>query len=527
MGRTPDSTGGAGPAGRSTDPPEAGTSVRGAVRLPESALLEALFAASPAGMAVIGTDLRFVRINERLAQINGASIEAHLGRTVAEMAPGLDGRREAALRRVIETGEPLRDVEIVGETPAQPGVRRTWIEQFVPMRDDAGRMVGVGVVSEDVSGQRAVRAARDAAVDELRGSEERLALALEAGQLGVWDRHVPSGRMVFGGQWASMLGYAPHEVGPQVDGWTSAVHPDDLPAVTALLGAHLEGRTPFYECEHRVRSRTGQWLWVLDRGRVVERDEHGRAIRAVGTRIDVTERRLAIDALHEADRRKDEFLATLGHELRNPLAPLANALRLTSADPSIQGTSRQALDIAARQLRHLRRLVDDLLDVSGITFRRIELDLEPLSIATVLQGAADSVAATLARRRQVLEAIPADPGLRVLADPVRLAQILDNLLGNASKYTPEGGRIVLSARDVGSLVEIRVTDTGIGIDPADLETVFELFVQVHADPGRAGGGLGIGLALVRRLVELHRGSVFAHSEGAGRGTTLVVQLPRP
>jgi PAS domain S-box-containing protein len=488
--------------------------------------LEQVWRNAPVGLAVIDTGLRFVRINERLAEINGASVEAHLGRTVREMLPDLTEQGEALLRRVIESGEPLRDIEIAGETPAQPGVHRVWVEQFLPLRDASGAVVGVSVVAEEVTAQRLAQGERDRAEKRLRESEQRLAMALEAGQLGFWDTNLVTGHVMHGGQWAAMLGHSPDEIEPHMNAWRERVHPDDLERATALLDAHLEGRTPFYECEFRMRTRTGEWIWVLDRGRVVERDAQGRAVRAIGTHLDVTERRQAIEALHEADRRKDEFLAMLGHELRNPMAGLTTAVRVLSRDPGLGAPARQAAAIATRQLGQLRRLVDDLLDVSRITRGHVDLAIASLQVGEAVRASVDGVRPVCEARGHRVDVTPIDPALSVRADPVRLAQILDNLLSNACKFTPPGGTITVSARADGAEVELRVDDTGIGLEPGALESVFELFLQVEPGVGLAQGGLGIGLALVRQLAELHGGSARAESAGRGEGASFVVRLPR-
>jgi PAS domain S-box-containing protein len=488
--------------------------------------LEAVWRHAPVGMAVVDAQLRFVRINERLAEINGASVEAHLGRSVREMVPDLTEQGEATLRRVLETGEALRDVEITGETPARPGERRVWVEQFLPLRDASGRVVAVNVVAEEVTAQRRAQAERDAAEQRLRESRRQLALALEAGQLGFWDWDIAAGRITFGGRWAEMLGHTLEEIAGEPNAWRERVHPDDLARTDALLDAHLSGRTTFYEAEYRMRTRWGDWIWILDRGRVVERDAQGLAQRAIGTHLDVTERRLAIDALREADARKDEFLVTLGHELRNPMAGLRTAVRVLAADPGLGPTGRDAAVIATRQVGQLRRLVDDLLDVSRISRGHIELAIESVGVGAALAAALDDVRPVATARGLVLRAEPVEPGLAVRADPVRLAQVLDNLLGNACKFTPSGGTVGVSAQAVGDEVELRVADTGIGIAPESLESVFELFHQLEPGAGVAHGGLGIGLALVRRLCALHGGSVRAESAGRDRGTTLVVRLPR-
>ncbi|MFM1989835.1 MAG: hypothetical protein RJA99_2792 [Pseudomonadota bacterium] len=487
---------------------------------------EAIWHNVPVGLAVVDASLRYVLVNERLAELNGLPVEAHLGRPVREIVPDLTAQGEAALRRLVETGEPMRDVEITGETPAMPGVRRTWIVQFLPLRDAAGRVVAVSILAEEVTQQREAQAERDRATAQLRESEQRLAMALEAGQLGFWDWDLASGRVHYGGRWAAMLGQAPDEIAPSVDAWRERVHPDDVERVEALLQAHLDGRTPVYECEHRLRAKSGDWVWVLDRGRVVARDAQGRPLRAIGTHLDVTDRRAAIDALYEADRRKDEFLAMLGHELRNPLAGLTNAVRVIAADPGLATPSREAGAIARRQLQQLRRLVDDLLDVSRITRGHIELLLEVVTVESALAAAVAGIRSSCEARALQLRLEPVSPALAVRADRVRLAQILDNLLNNACKYTPSGGAIAVSAEGRDDRVEIRVDDTGIGLSPDLLETVFEPFTQMAPGIGLAQGGLGIGLSLVRRLAELHGGTAHAHSDGPDRGSVFVLRLPR-
>jgi signal transduction histidine kinase len=229
--------------------------------------------------------------------------------------------------------------------------------------------------------------------------------------------------------------------------------------------------------------------------------------------------------LIEADARKDEFLAMLAHELRNPLAPLANALHVLGRSPGLAEGDRAMLAMADRQLRQLRRLVDDLLEVSRITRGKIALRCEPVDVDAAVRGAVESVAAQVAQRGQRLElSLPTAPA-RIVADPVRVAQVLENLLNNASKYTSEGGSIRVEVRDGTNEVEIGVADNGIGIEPDKIPHLFEMFSQIDATIDRAQGGLGIGLAMVRRLVELHGGRVAAHSTGLGHGATFTLWLP--
>jgi PAS domain S-box-containing protein len=231
--------------------------------------------------------------------------------------------------------------------------------------------------------------------------------------------------------------------------------------------------------------------------------------------------------LREADRRKDEFLATLAHELRNPLAPIRNAVAILKGPCANGADAARARDMMERQLRHLVRLVDDLLDVSRIVRGKIELRTEPVELRAAVESAVETAQPLIdAQGHALAVSLPAGP-VWLEADAVRLSQVIANLLTNAAKYTEPGGRIDLAAERVGDEAVVRVSDTGIGIEPELLPRVFEPFVQEGRSAARAQGGLGIGLTLVRGLVQMHGGSVSAHSEGPGRGSEFVVRLPAP
>jgi PAS domain S-box-containing protein len=230
--------------------------------------------------------------------------------------------------------------------------------------------------------------------------------------------------------------------------------------------------------------------------------------------------------LAEADRRKDEFLAVLSHELRNPLAPLTNVLRLLERSARIGDDERDLIAVAERQRARLMGLVDDLLEIARASRDKITLRLEPTPIANLVRDATESVGPDVAVRGQRLAIELPVSTVRLVCDPARIVQVLENLLHNASKYTPDGGSIRIAAHVVDDSVEIEVSDDGIGIASSDLERIFEPFTQLEPAAVRASGGLGIGLALVRRLVELHGGSVAVFSEGLGRGARFTVRLPR-
>jgi signal transduction histidine kinase/CheY-like chemotaxis protein len=230
-------------------------------------------------------------------------------------------------------------------------------------------------------------------------------------------------------------------------------------------------------------------------------------------------------ALREADRRKDEFLATLAHELRNPLAPVRNALQILKMPRVDVETAGRTRDMMERQVQHLVRLVDDLLDVSRVMRGKIDLRRERVELATVVARAIETVQPLVDAQRHELSVRMSSDSLLLDADPVRLAQVVGNLLTNAAKYTEPGGRIRLTAERDGDMASLRVRDNGIGIAPHMLPRIFELFVQVDHAATRSQGGLGIGLTLVKNLVEMHNGIVQARSEGVGHGSEFVVKLP--
>ena len=231
--------------------------------------------------------------------------------------------------------------------------------------------------------------------------------------------------------------------------------------------------------------------------------------------------------LEEADRRKNEFLAMLGHELRNPLAPLSNALALLGPNDPDPETVRWARDIMARQVRQMVRLVDDLFDLSRIMQGKLELRKERVELAAVIADAVETARPVIdAKGHELTLSLPSVPVV-LDGDPMRLSQVLTNLLNNAAKYSEPGGHIVLSARREGIEVVIGVRDDGVGIAPEMLPRIFDLFMQDGLSADLSQGGLGVGLALVKSLVEIHGGIVEARSEGPGRGSEFLVRLPAP
>ena len=271
-----------------------------------------------------------------------------------------------------------------------------------------------------------------------------------------------------------------------------------------------------------------EWaLFAVNERRSYEREllaARKSAEQALEARLDAETRLRELNvALSDADRRKDEFLATLSHELRNPLAPMRSAIEVLKLEAGAE--KRPLLDVFDRQLHHLTHLVDDLMEVSRITQGRMELRREPVLLADIVRGALEDVDAMMCAARHVLSVEIAAPHAVVDADPTRLFQVVVNLLTNACKYTPHGGAIALELTIEGREAVIHVRDSGIGIPAHALDSVFDMFSQLKPALDRSKGGLGIGLALVRGIVDLHGGSVTAASEGEGRGSTFTVRLP--
>ena len=308
------------------------------------------------------------------------------------------------------------------------------------------------------------------------------------------------------------------------DNWLARYIPDEeQPRVREAIHRAVTTKGVF-ELEHRVKRKDGTVGWVLSRAVPILGDDD-EVIEWFGTALDLTARKQAEESLRDADRRKDEFLATLAHELRNPLAPLRNGLQLARRNSPPDAPIRRTIEMMDRQVNMLVHLVDDLLDVSRITTGKIQLRPETVSLRKVLEASVEACRASIDARGHRLAIETCEEELTVSGDFDRLTQVFSNLLSNAAKYTEEGGGIELQVRREGAEALVSVCDTGIGIPAAELPGIFEIFSQVTSHRGHADGGLGIGLSLVRQLVEMHGGSVQAASAGAGRGSTFVVRLP--
>jgi len=477
-----------------------------------NALLDAIFAAAPIGLGFWDRDLRFRRINERLAEMHGFSAAEHEGKRLDELLPDIEAPEELYLkwREILATGEPWLGVEVRGETPARPGQLRTWKEDFFPVRVH-GEIVGVAAVVQEITERRLAEA-------QLRESEARFRQMADNAPFMVWLTAPDGGCIFLSRSWYEFTGLA--SSAGLGSGWLDVVHPDDRASFEQVFLDAQQRLQPF-RIEFRLRRHDGEYRWALQAA--APRFSPGSRFKGyIGSIIDITERKLAEQALEAADRRKDEFLAMLAHELRNPLAPLTTATELMRRLPTDPALTELRV-IIERQLEHLTRLVDDLLDTSRITTGRIVLRREIVDLRDAVRHSLETVKPLIESRRHALAAALPDEPVGVDADPVRLAQIFTNLLNNAAKFTPSGGRIELSVERHGGDAVVTVRDNGMGIAAEALPHLFD--PRRRIDGRHDDAGLGIGLSLVKGLVELHGGTIEARSDGAGRGATFVVRLP--
>ena len=625
-----------------TAPPQ----LEAAVRAGESAArhqlaeLETLYETAPIGLCLFDENLRWVRVNRVIAEINGRSIEEHLGKTPSEVVPDVGPQAEAALRTILRTGERL-DFEMQGTTSAQPGVQRAWSEHWAPIKDPTGRIIGISVAAEEITDRKRT-------ADVLAESEERFrTLAENIPQLAWMADHTGS-IFWYNRRWYEYTGTTVEEM--QGWGWQKVHHPDHVARVVLKIrrcfatgeawedtfplrartgeyrwflsratpirdaAGHIarwlgtntditeqlaaeealrasesrlrqladampqivwmarpDGRidyineriaelsgvrklddgtwswgemlvpadrnatidawatavrngTPF-EIAHRLIRADGTVAWYLSRG-VAVRDNDNRIVRWFGTTTDIESQKRAEEAVREADRHKTDFLAWLSHELRNPVGIIHINLALIDRAGVASEHGQAALRVIERQVTLVDRLLQDLLDIARISKGKILLRCESVELNEVVRTVGEDHRPLFEHEGIRFDVTIANEPLRGNVDRARIVQAVGNLLQNAAKFTPRGGHVMLSlqaAKNNAGKIEVR--DDGSGIAPEMVDRVFEPFAQDARTIHRSRGGLGLGLALVKQLAELHDGTVSAASAGPGGGAVFTIRLP--
>jgi two-component system, cell cycle sensor histidine kinase and response regulator CckA len=489
--------------------------------------IESIYAHVPVGLCVVDCGLRFVHTNERLAEINGVSVAGHLGRTVREVLPDLADDLEPLFRSVLETGQPILQREIHGTTPAQPGVGRDWLASYCPLKD-GDKVVAVNVVVMEITERRRAQEA-------LLRSEERLRIALEGNSEGVWDWDVRKGPAVFSAGYSRMLGYEPEEFAKDYDSWRDLVHPDDIGRVDRAHAEHIYENKRF-RVELRMRKKSGDWCWILSRGAVVERDGEGRALRMIGTHMDISEQKLA-----EAEKARLQEQLLQAQKLES-VGRLAGGIAhdFNNLLTVINGYSDLLLRELARDDPH-REIITEIRSVglraAGLTrqllafSRKQILHPQPLIIDSVIHDMHHMVARLLGEDVQLKMVLNAGDAA-VFADPGQIDQVLMNLVVNARDAMADGGALTIETkqsdidepgqteRPPHSWVTITVRDTGTGMDADTQRHLFEPYFTTK----ERGKGTGLGLSTIHGIIAQSGGHVQVES-APGAGTTFRIYLP--
>ncbi|HEY8520168.1 MAG TPA: PAS domain S-box protein [Gammaproteobacteria bacterium] len=467
--------------------------------------------AAPVMIWMSGLDKRFTWFNRGWLEFTGRSMQEEIGDGWLDRVHPDD--REGVLSRYESSFDRREGFTLEYRLQRSDGQFRWVLGTGVPLRDDSGDFMGYIGSCKDIHDRRLAEAA-------VRESEQRFRMLADSAPVLIWINGLEGCEYV-NREYITFVGRSAEELmGP---GWAEALHPDDAQAYLDDYerAALRRGR---FEAVARLRRHDGEYRWVQSVG-LPRYSTTGEYLGYVGCSFDVTDIKRAEQTLMEADRRKDEFLAMLAHELRNPLAAIVNA-NLVAARRTSDAPARQwAHQVIERQSQQLTRLVDDLLDLSRISSGKVRLKKQSLDVRDVLQRAVDGMRRSIEQKQQTLVVEMPQTPLPAEADPARLEQIFVNLLSNANKYTEENGTITVKAAQENGHAVVRVKDTGIGIAREMLPSIFEAFTQADASPDRAAGGLGLGLTVVKHLIQEHCGFVRAESEGIGKGSEFVVGLP--
>jgi PAS domain S-box-containing protein len=458
-----------------------------------------------AGDAIYIHDIegRFIDVNDAACQCTGHSREDLLGMALPDIDPSDGcGQGESIREELINTGKvSFESIHVTKSGREYP------VDVSTRMVEYNGQSAALSIVRNIIERKERERQRQE--------ERERLQLVLQAGELGFWDVDWEHDAQVYNTRYAEMLGYELQEVESQPDFWKENLHPDDRKAVLAFFHQHKAGGLDNYQAEYRMRHRNGEWVWILAHGKVVARDESNNALRAVGTHMDVTQRKTfesvlveAKEAAEMATLAKSQFLANMSHELRTPLNAIIgfSDLLLRQFSGPLNDKQEEQLSLISKSGTHLLELINDILDLSKIEAGKTSFVPERFNLHSLLFEAVQTLQAQARAARIDLKSDFELAGM-IVADQKSIRQVILNLLSNAIKFTPEGGEVTLATQDMEGKVLISVSDTGIGIDLDDQSRIFEAFQQVDSSHRRRFQGTGLGLALSRNLVDLHGGKI--------------------
>ena len=511
--------------------------------------LQSVLDALPDSLFVKDTQHRYIMTNRAYSEATGLSAEDLYGKRAGDVLdPTLGALLEAHEDEMLSAADG-QVFESEHSVVRADGRARQEILRKVVGRDADGQRVIIGTATN---------------ITSLRHAEARWQFALEGAGDGLWDWNIPARKTFYSPRWKAMQGFDDSDISDSESERVQRIHPDDIAAAQAALEVHLSGHAPIYICEFRLRTRSGDYMWILDRGQVVERDSDGLPLRMIGIFTDITHHKSAEDELRrhrdrlkemveeqtthlqqakeEAERAneaKSQFLANMSHELRTPMHAVLSfarlgeekalkALQAQQVAPDKLPTYFQRIRESGERLLHL---LNDLLDLSKLEAGRMTLHLQQINLEGVVQEALREFEASLLARKIKTEIQVREDNTQLTADAIRVGQLVRNLLSNAIKFSPEGGTIRLSLRPAPTDshatpgIELSVADDGPGIPAEELGSVFDKFTQSSQTRSNAGG-TGLGLAICREIIIAHHGEIFARNRDGG-GTEFVVRLPRP
>jgi PAS domain S-box-containing protein len=472
--------------------------------------LRAIFAQAAVGIAINDLNGCFMEANPQFCNILGYSAEELRGRSLLEVSLAEESAaNQEHLRRLLAGAAPSYFVQ---NRYVRRDGRIVWCNTTASiLRDAEGQSQRLILCIEDITLQRQAEQLRAHLAAIVESTDDAVITKTLEGIITSWNRGAEH-----------IFGYRADEViGKSI---TLLMPPDHVNEEPAILERLKRGeRIDHYET---IRVSKGGALLNISLSVSPLKEPQGNIVGASKIARDITRQKHAEKSLREADRRKDEFIATLAHELRNPLAPIRQAAMISVAPRASEAQKRWSHEVINRQVHHMALLLDDLLDVSRVTRGKLELRLEMVDLRAVVDAAVETARPSLDGKRHRLTVEMAAEPVSFAADPLRISQVLSNLLTNAAKYTDSDGSIRLRATSNADVITISVSDNGIGIPPEAISGIFAMFSQIKSGQDRSDGGLGIGLALTKGLVELHGGGIEARSEGLGRGSEFVVRLPR-